>query len=397
MSILFFPQKIGTLEIKNRFVHSATFECMAAEEGEVTDRLVDRYRRLAAGGIGLIIPGFMYVHPRGKAAPSQTGIYSDRLIAGLARIAEAVHQSQSKLFFQLVHAGGQTNRKITGGLPMGPSALPRDPVSLAKPLSMTEKDILTAIRTFGSAARRAMEAGADGVQLHAAHGYLINQFLSPYFNRRNDAWGGTREKRFRFLAEILKTVKNAVPKKTPVLVKLNTNDYTLSQGITPDLAGYYAQRLAAMGIEGLEVSSGTLFFSPTNTCRGKAPVKAIAESFPKWVRPLIKMLVKRRADQYPFREAYHLTAAKIIKPLIGKVPLLLVGGMRRVTQMEKIVADGQADFISLSRPFVREPFLVNAIREGKTDQAACESCNQCLSAILRGRPLGCYLRSESPP
>jgi 2,4-dienoyl-CoA reductase-like NADH-dependent reductase (Old Yellow Enzyme family) len=395
VSLLFSPMKLGNLEIQNRFVHSATHECMATDLGEVTDRLVKRYGNLAKGGIGLIIPGFMYVGSEGRAAPRQTGIHSDAMIPGLSKIVEEVHRHKAKVVFQLVHAGRQTDRRLIGRVPKGPSSAGRDPINIVKPRAMTEEDIYRTILAFGKAAKRAMLAGADGVQLHAAHGYLINQFLSPFFNRRTDSWGGTEERCFRFLEKVLEEVRDQVPSGTPILVKLNTNDHTPSRGITPELAKYYAQRLAELNVDGVEISSGTLFYSLVNTCRGTVPVEGIAGTLPFWMRPIAKVLLKRSGGRYPFREAYHLEAAKIIKPVLGRVPLLIVGGMRSVSQMERLVKDGYTDFISMSRPFIREPFLVNSIRDGRTDHSACESCNKCLAAILNGMPVACYCRSNA--
>lgn len=195
--------QIGNLEIQNRFVHSATYECMAGENGEVSDELIKRYSYLAKGGIGLIIPGYLYIHPKGRAVKFQTGIYSDDLVEGLRQLVRAVHMEGTKIIFQLVHSGRQTTKEFIGQTPMGPSKGARDAIFMVKPKEMTEEEIQEVIKAFGAAAKRAKEAGADGVQIHAAHGYLVNQFLSPFFNHRTDAWGGSAEKRFRFLKEII--------------------------------------------------------------------------------------------------------------------------------------------------------------------------------------------------
>jgi len=397
VSLLFSPGTLGSVEIKNRFVHSATHECMATDDGLVTDRLVKRYANLARGGIGLIIPGYLYVHADGKAVTHQTGIHADETIPGLSKIVRAIHQHEGRVVFQLAHAGRQTTRRVTGKTPLAPSPGWPDLVTMRKPREMTEADIQEVIEAFGKAAGRAMEAGADGVQLHAAHGYLINQFLSPFFNKRNDSWGGTDEKRFRFLDEVFLAVKKALPSGAPVLVKLNTDDHTPRRGITPRLAAFYAQRLVERGVDGIEISSGTVYYSFMNTCRGAVPVEGFAGIFPRWVRPFAKMILKTWVGKYELEHAYHVDAARIVKPILGNVPLILVGGVRTVREMNALLEEGCADFISMSRPFIREPFLVNAIREGKTERAACESCNQCLAAILKEKPVACYRRSNDSP
>ena len=203
MSLVFTPHKIGDLEIKNRFVHSATHECMAEESGMVTDELIKRYIKLAQGEVGLIIPGFMYVHPRGRAMKYQTGIHNDKMIPGLKKLVDEVHLNGGTIAFQLVHGGRQVPKKLIGQPPLAPSSRGRDPVSLNKGKMMEESEIREVIESFANAAKRAAEAGADAIQLHCAHGFLINEFLSPFFNDRRDDWGGSNERRFRFLREMV--------------------------------------------------------------------------------------------------------------------------------------------------------------------------------------------------
>ena len=388
MALLFTPYNLGGLEVANRLVHSATTESMAAGDGAVTDRLVERYERLAAGGVGLIIPGAMYVQPAGRHFRLATGIYDDALIPGLSRLADAVHSHGGKVIFQLVHAGRQTTRAVAGVKPMGPSAYKRDPAYLVKPREMTEDDIRETILAFGRAAGRAAAAGADGVQIHAAHSYLISQFLSPFFNVRKDSWGGSDENRFRFLAEVYEETRKNLPRDAPVLVKLNTNDFTPSPGITPPLAARYAARLKDLGIDGVEVSQGSIF-SMMNVMRGGIPVKEMLASQPAWKRPAGRILLKSMQGKFDLEEGYNLPAAKVVKPALGDVPLILVGGMRRASHMEQVLEEGYADLISLSRPFIREPDLANRFEEGKAE-AACVSCNKCFAAMIADKPIRCF-------
>lgn len=203
MSLLFTPKKIGNVELPNRFVHSATYEGMAKDTGEASDELVKRYEKLAKGGAGLIITGYMYVHATGRAYPHQTGIHSDDMMPGLKQLTDRVLQEGGKIFFQVAHAGRQTTKNLIGQTPLGPSSKRRDPIYFVKPKEMSEDEITDMVKAFGAAAKRAIEAGADGIQLHSAHGYLINEFLSPFFNIRKDSWGGSDENRFRFLKEAL--------------------------------------------------------------------------------------------------------------------------------------------------------------------------------------------------
>jgi len=390
VSVLFEPTMLGNLQIKNRFVHSATYECMSAENGEVTDQLIRRYRTLAKGDIGLIITGHMYVHPLGRGAKYQTGIHKNDMIPGLRRLTEAVHQEKGKIAFQLSHAGRQTKKALIGQTPLGPSSTGRDPTYLVKPKEMTEAQINDTIQAFSRAAIRAVEAGADGVQLHAAHTYLINQFLSPFFNHRKDAWGGSDENQFRFLRRVIEETRNSLPKGFPILVKLNTHDHTPKDGVTPPLAATYAKWLAELEIDGIEVSCGSGVYSWAEMSRGDIPVDGIVRSLEWWKKPVGKIYLKRWIGKYDLEEGYNLEAAKMIKSVVGKVPVFLVGGMRHTSYMEEIVQNKYADFISMSRPFVREPNIVRKIKEGKTDVASCLSCNKCFAAIANNLPIRCY-------
>lgn len=396
MSVLFDPAKIGELEVNNRFVNSATGEGMATESGEVTDRLVERYRRLARGGVGLIITGVMYVHPLGRPGKYITGIHSDEMIPGLAKVADAVHSEGGKVVFQLLHAGRQTHKSLIGRKPMSASASHFDMAFMVRPREMTEDDIWEAIGAFGGAARRAAEAGADGVQLHAAHGYLINQFLSPFFNHRKDAWGGSVDNRFRFLRETMLEVQSSMPPGMPVLVKLNSNDYTPREGITPPLAAEYASRLAALGIGALEVSCGTGCYSNMNVWLGGVPVSDLVRGFPTWQKPLGWMYFKSLEGKFDLEEGYNLPAARVIKPVMGDVPLMTVGGFRNLNHMEDSIEKGYTDFISMCRPLIREPSLVRDFEQGRKDTASCKSCNKCVAVVLRNEPVRCVSGARSP-
>jgi len=378
------------MEIKNRFVHSAVYEGMALENGEITDGIVKRYRNAAKGQVGLIIPGYFYVHASGRAMKHQSGIHHDDMIFGIRRLVEAVHEHESKIFLQLVHAGMQTEKKFINDTPMAPSAIVRHPQTFAKPRELSEEQIITLIQAFGKAAARAVEAGADGIQLHAAHGYLINQFLSPFYNQRKDDWGGSAENRLRFLKNTILQVRKNIPENMPLLIKLNTFDHTPEPGITPEMAVTYVDMLKELPVDGLELSCGTGLFSFMNMCRGEVPQKELLQSIPFWMRPFGKIITNKLVGKYDLAGPYNLDAAKLIRPLIPNMSLLLVGGMRKKSEMEEIVQNGFADFISIARPLLREPFLVKKFMKGKTDSVSCTSCNRCLAAVANQMEIRCY-------
>lgn len=382
MSVLFTPFILGKIELKNRFVFSGCEDNLATEDGRVTDAIIRKNQRLAKGEVGLIISGHLSVHLWGRTRKHQLGIYSDHMIPGLRRFVDSVHGESGKIIFQLGHAGLSTMREVNGRPPMGPSA---------KDNQMNEDSIREVISAFTKAAERAVQAGADGIQLHAAHGYLINEFLSPFFNHRDDIWGGSEENRFRLIKEILIAVKKVLTKEMVLLVKLSAHDYTPEEGIIPPLAVAYAKRLAELGIDGLEVSCGTSV-SPWNMCRGDIPVQEILRGVPEPRRAKVGESLERMKGRVKLEEGYNLEAAKLMRPVIGGTPLFVVGGWRNVRAMEEAVHRGDTDLIPLCRPLIRDPSLVRKISEGKVDAASCTSCNRCLIAVGRNIPVRCYYR-----
>lgn len=390
MSILFTPERVGNLRIKNRFVHSGTYECMATETGEITEKLIRRYRNLAKGEVGLIVTGYMSVKKDGRAARHQTGIHSDRFLPGLEKLSAAVHDEGGRIFFQLVHAGRQTLSEYTGGKPMGPSAIHRDPTYLVKPREMTGTEIRDVIAAYGKSAKRAISAGADGIHISAAAGYLPNQFLSPYHNRRKDEWGGSVENRFRFLRETVIAVKENLPIGMPLVVKISTNDHTPGPGVTLDAAKTHAIWLEELGVDGLEIASGNLLYKHMTMWRGDVPTREIVRSQPWWKKPATWMVMKHMEGKFDLTEPWNLSAARSIRKVVKGLKIFLVGGIRDIETMERILKKGDSDFIQMCRPFVREPFLVKKIRKGEMVKASCRNCNRCLGAIANNIPIACY-------
>lgn len=394
-SILFEPVRMGSVELQNRFVRSATYEAMAREDGSVTPELVKLYARLGKGRIGAIISGIVAVSPEGKSTPKVMGLDRDELIEGFGKMVEAARAGGSRVFAQLFHAGGQTTKRFIKQKPLAPSSHLRDYMFFEKPRALTGEQIARIIDDFGDAAARAVKAGADGVQIHGAHGYLIAEFLSPFFNRRTDEWGGSPENRFRFLNEVILSVRKKAGDNVPILVKIVHDDATPGPGMTPELAADAAGRLAGLDIAGLELSAGGTCWAPFRMCRGEVPVKDIAKVFPWIMRPIMKKRFRAMIERGTFEPNYNAKAAKIVKKALGDVPLILVGGLRELKDMDDLVASGNADLVSLSRPLVREPHLVKRFADGKTDPAACISCNRCLAAVFRSLPLRCYVKGLS--
>jgi 2,4-dienoyl-CoA reductase-like NADH-dependent reductase (Old Yellow Enzyme family) len=351
-SVLFTLIKVGSVTISNRFCRSATHDFMANEDGSITERQVSLYRKLAEGEVGLIITGHAYVNPAGKASPRQIGAYDDRLIEGLSLIPGAVHQLSSKVFLQISHAGRQTKKKICGCVPLSPSAV-YDPVSKKMPKELTTEEIKEVIDDFVQAGRRAKQAGFDGIQLHVAHGFLLSSFISPHTNRRQDEWGGSLSNRVRVVLEIVRGIKGLAGKDFPLIVKLNSTDF-LPTGLKLEESIKIAKILEKEGINGIEVSGGMSEAGRGSVWQGL------------------------RSEE---EEGYFVESAAKVKAAVG-VPVFGLGGIRSFSVMEKIISEGKADLISMSRPFIREPFLVKKIRKGEINKSECISCNKCFN--LRG-------------
>jgi 2,4-dienoyl-CoA reductase-like NADH-dependent reductase (Old Yellow Enzyme family) len=277
---------------------------------------------------------------------------------------------------------------------MAPSAIEADPSYNVQPREMTVEEIRQTIDTFGEAASRAKKAGFDGVQIHAAHGYLVAQFLSPHTNRRTDEWGGNTKNRIRFLTEVYNRIRQAVGNDYPVLTKLSVEE-GLPNGIHLEESTKYAKKLSELGIDAIEVSGGTVVDTAFLICRGDIPIDYITMGKDEAVKPLIEEALFSMKDAVKFEEAYWLGAAEQIRGVIGKTPLILVGGMKYPQTMEKIVKEGKADLISLCRPLIKEPNFPNEILAGRKSPSTCAFCNMCLAAFFLKKPTGCYNRGLS--
>ena len=352
---LFTPHQLQGMELRNRLIRSATLEGLATGDGQPTPALIDLYRQLADGGCGLLISGITAVAKTGKLIATGLEATSDEQLGGLQQLAEAVQQKGGKFCLQLGHAGGQTSSKICGQQPLAPSSLKLEQYSEI-PQEMTLADIEAMIAAFVAAAVRAKLAGCDAIQLHAAHGYLINQFLSPLCNQRSDAYGGDLAGRSRFLLEIVSAVQKANGKDFPLLVKLNGSD-NLTDSLDIDESLAVAKQLDAAGITAIEISSGT----PASGDR--TPI--------------------RKGHTSGDEMAYNVVLSRTIKQQV-KCPVIAVGGIRSLHVATGLLRTKQADYISLSRPLIREPDLPNKLQSGASEASTCTSCNGCLGSMIKG-------------
>ena len=366
MNKLFDKTKINQMELKNRFVRSATWEGLANPDGSFSGKIADMMLELAKGQVGLIITSHAYVNKNGQAGIRQLGIYSDQLISSYIKIVEKVHREGSKIIMQIAHAGGRASAKLIKSQPFGPSSLEIKDCMMCR--EITKNEIFQIISDFKNAAVRAKKAGFDGVQLHGAHGFLLSQFLSPFFNRREDEYGGNIENRARLILEILQAIRSELGRQFTVLIKLNSDDF-IEGGFIPSEMVQVSTMLESVGIDAVELSGGTSL------------------KISKYSSSRVSKIDSKE------KEVYYRDAAKLYKKKMS-VPLILVGGIRSYEVAKELVEKELADYISLCRPLIREPDLIKRWQEGDIKRATCISCNKCFVPTRAGKGIYCVVENQ---
>jgi 2,4-dienoyl-CoA reductase-like NADH-dependent reductase (Old Yellow Enzyme family) len=363
--LLFEKTRIKSLELSNRAVRSSTWSGVGDPKGYVTDRALDFYGELARGDIGLILTGYQYVMSNGMGLPFMVGNHDDTQADGLKKLVDTVHKEGGKIAAQLVHCLARANTKLffqEGDELWGASAVPYSAEDKV-PKEMTRGDIARLVEAHGAAASRSRRAGFDGIQIHGAHGYGINQFLSPAWNRRGDMYGGSLQNRYRLVGEILEAIRGAVGRDYPVMFKLSAQDF-VGNGLELPESAEIAKRLADAGIDAIQVSACCSISGMDRHCT--------------------KSLITKEKD-----EAYLADFSQYIKESV-KVPVMVVGGIRSMPVAERILKEKQADYISMARPLIREPHLIKRWKGGDTANAKCISCNRCFETGLKGQGISCY-------
>ncbi|OPL14071.1 MAG: NADH:flavin oxidoreductase [Firmicutes bacterium ML8_F2] len=360
MATLFEKTTIKNLHLRNRFVRSATWEGMADEQGTPTAKLNQLMADLAKGEVGLIISGHAYVSPEGQAGPWQLGVYAETMLPKLALMPSAVHAAGGRIALQLAHAGVYG---IAPGGTIGPSVMADHKGKVCQ--AMSQDDIQRVVTAFADGAALAKQAGFDAVQIHAAHGYLLSQFLSPFYNRREDGYGGSLENRARMVLEVLTAVRHAVGEDYPVLIKLNADDF-IDGGLTVEDMLQVAELLERSEIDAIEISGGTILG-------------------PSQYHPV------RLAPEALTHKAYYRKAARLCKAFV-RVPVILVGGIRSLDIAEELLTEGAADYISLCRPLIREPHLIKRWAAGDREPSGCQSENACYGPLRAGKGISCVIK-----
>jgi 2,4-dienoyl-CoA reductase-like NADH-dependent reductase (Old Yellow Enzyme family) len=353
--MLFTSANIGTLRLPNRFTRSATGENMADPDGRPQPRLGELWAELARGGVGLIITGHAFVHPSGQCGPAMSGIWTDDFLPDWQAITDAVHQAGGLVAMQINHGGRQCGAKAVPQR-IAPSNWEYEDGS-PPARAMTGAEIEEIIQAFGQAARRAREAGFDAVQIHGAHGYLVDQFLSPRFNHRDDKWGGSPEERRSFLRAVCREARAQVGADYPLFIKLGMYDDPPEGGLTVEESLGTVAELASYGLDAVEFSGAA---GGHNAPDGVLPGKG---------------------------EGYFRFLAQRARPLT-ELSIISVGGYRSRSLMEEVLKCGDADFVSLCRPFVLEPDLVLRLQQGQ-EAARCVSCGRC-GPQYPGQGVGCH-------
>jgi len=366
MKKLFEITKMNQMALKNRFVRSATWEGLANPDGSCSEELVDLMINLAKGQVGLIISSHAYVNPAGQAGIRQLGIYDDRLVNSYQKMVEKIHKERSKIVLQITHAGCRASIQLVKNKPFGPSSIEVKDCLNCREITISE--IFQIIEDFKNAAVRAKNAGFDGVQIHAAHGYLLSQFLSPFFNKRKDKYGGNLENRTRFILEIFSAIRNELGKQFTVIVKLNSDDF-IEGGFNQNEMLQVSRMLESVGIDAIELSGGTSL-------------------------NISKYSFSRTEENNNLKdEVYYCDAAKLYKEKMT-IPLILVGGIRSYEVSKELIEKELTDYISLSRPLIREPQLIKRWESGITNRATCISCNKCFVPARAGKGIYCVLERQ---
>lgn len=340
--------RIGNLTLKNRFIRAAIGDF--ADDGHLNERIFGEYETLAKGGVGTIITGFTLVDEAEKLFPI-TAIYDDLFIEDFRKLTDIVHSQGTNIILQLVYIGSYVMGEIGERVVLGPSAVANLNTKVI-PKEMDISEIKAVQEKFAKAALRAKKAGFDGVEIHAGHGFLLNQFITPYYNRRSDAYGGSIENRARMMLETYSAVRETVGKDYQVWVKVNSTD-GFEGGLTFDDCQYVCKELARLGADAIEVSGN-------------------------WIMPSSK-------KEIYFKEE----AAAIAKE--NDIAVIVTGGNRDYGEMERLLNSTNIEYFGLARPFISEPDLVNRYEKEHTVQTRCISCNACLDP---NNGLKCVLNSD---
>lgn len=376
---MFSPAKLGPLTLRNRVIKAATFEARTPD-ALVTDDLIEYHRLPAAGGVAMTTVAYCAVSPGGRTSGEQIWM-RPQAVPGLRRLTEAIHAEGAAVSAQIGHAGPVADARSNQATALAPVRF-FNPIAMRFAQKATREDIDDVLAAHAHAARLALDAGFDAVEIHLGHNYLASAFLSPLLNRRDDEFGGSLQNRAKVARGVVMAVRRAVRQQVAVTAKLNMTD-GIRGGITVDEALTTARWLQDDGgLDAIELTAGSSLVNPMYLFRGDAPVKEFAAAFKPPLRWGIRMTGHRFFREYPYRDAYLLREARLFRAELT-IPLILLGGITNRTTMDLAMAEG-FEFVAMARALLAEPDLVNRIAaEGSQVRSACTHCNQCMATIYR--------------
>lgn len=376
---VFNPAKLGPLTLRNRVIKAATFEARTPD-ALVADDLIEYHRLPAAGGVAMTTVAYCAVSPGGRTGGNQIWM-RPHAVPGLRRLTEAIHAEGAAISAQIGHAGPVADARSNQATALAPVRF-FNPIAMRFAQKATREDIDDVLAAHAHAARLAVDAGFDAVEIHLGHNYLASAFLSPLLNRRDDEFGGSLQNRAKVARGVVMAVRRAVRQQVAVTAKLNMTD-GIRGGITVDEALTTARWLQDDGgLDAIELTAGSSLVNPMYLFRGDAPVKEFAAAFKPPLRWGIRMTGHRFFREYPYRDAYLLREARLFRAELT-IPLILLGGITNRTTMDLAMAEG-FEFVAMARALLAEPDLVNRIAaEGSQVRSACTHCNQCMATIYR--------------
>ena len=376
-SILFTPGKIGPLTLRNRTIRSAAFESMCPGN-KPSKELLDYHHSVAAGGVGMTTVAYAAVTRSGLSFDRQLWMRPE-IVPGLRELTDAVHREGAAASIQLGHCGNMSHKAICGETPVGAST----GFNLYSPTfvrGLRKDELAPMARAYGDSVRLAREAGFDAVEIHAGHGYLISQFLSPYTNHRKDEFGGSLENRMRFMDMVMDEVMKAAGNETAVLVKMNMRD-GFKGGMDIDESLQVAKRLVDDGAQALVLSGGFVSKAPMYVMRGTMPIKTMTHYMTCWwLKWGVRMAGRMMIPTIPFKEAYFLEDALRFRKEITQIPLVYVGGLVAREKIDEVLNDG-FEFVQMGRALLNEPGFVNRMKAEGMARCNCKHSNYCIARM----------------
>lgn len=374
---IFSPAKIGPITLPNRIIKAATSEGRSPE-GKVTQSLIDFHRGFIEGGTGMTTLAYCAISSEGFAAPGEILMVREN-VPGLKKFTQAMHDAGGKVSAQLGHAGPVAHKAITGVKPVAPSRF-MNPTSFQFCREITKKEMSKIVDQFADAAEVAADAGFDAIELHFGHLYLVSAFFSPWINKRKDEYGGSLENRTRFAKEILVAVKERIKDRVAIIVKISMDD-GIKGSIWLDESTETVKILDETGIvDAFELTMGSSVYNQMYLFRGDTDIDGMAATQKGIFKLGVKLFGKKMLGEYPYEDLYMLESARQFQPIMKNAQLILLGGINDYKHMKKAMEDG-FPFIAMGRALLREPDLINKIKDKSEIEGRCIHCNKCMFSV----------------